>query len=199
VQNVLGSIFKNIVPRGVHTGSNASSWSTIFANNLQDFPVWPLTAWLYEIDPENQLSMRAKFSRLKERGVVPLSEITNIVERSYVFRRLLTDTPASKQSFRTDSMQKRVAQAWNALEALPPGVLYPDDSPLSDDELGSAVAYSKRGLLINLNEMISISVCDADTQPSGPWDVDVKRMTIKDALAYGQPSMTVNRRHLTML
>jgi hypothetical protein len=189
-QTVLGSIFENSHPRGVHSRDFIREWISNMVDNLDYFPIGSLTEWFQQLDPS--LPFRLKLKRLEDNNVVSLSRLPQIIERSFIFRRLLENPPIGN-AYRTDNMRKRVAQAWGDLEKLE-SLLHPDGSILSSRELQTAVKTSKRGLLINLNEVYKIHVEHMDSD--GESEALFVSRTVKQVLAYGQPSMTVDLKTL---
>jgi hypothetical protein len=152
--------------------------------------------WFQLIDPERKLTYRAKLQRLKDRDIVPLSDIPQLIERSYVFRRLLEQKDI-RPGYRTEAISRRIAKVWKGLESLG-SKLHPDDSPLSERELAAAKRLAKQVLLINLNESMVLPIKSRD-EDGDLTELRFWRASIKDVARFGQPSMTVDSKELGRL
>jgi hypothetical protein len=196
VRNILGSIFSNDTSRGVSTHDFIAKWLNVIIENMTF--ARPVVAgirdWFQLIDQKNQLTFRAKLARLKERNVIPLADLPQLIERSYVFRRLLEQVDV-RHGYRTEPIRLRVAKAWTALEDLGNG-LHPDGSPLSERELNAAVKLSKIVLLIDLSQTMILPLKMRD-EDGDLTDLRFWRASIEDAVRYGQPSMTVDNKRLS--
>jgi hypothetical protein len=213
---LLGSCFSNDTSRGVSTHDFIAKWINVMIENLMtrtpvvagaidwktmSYPVIidkplvrPINQWFRVIDPQNRLTFRAKLHRLKEAGVVPLTDLPQLIERSYVFRRLLENTDI-RPGYRTERISRRVAKVWTGLEELS-GQLHADDSPLNERELDMVVKLAKQVLLINLNEVVQLATRSQDNS-GNLGDLQIEKTTVRDMVYYGQPSMTVDIRQLT--
>nr|WAK73584.1 RNA-dependent RNA polymerase [Phytophthora palustris narna-like virus 1] len=184
VRLLLGTIFSNDTSRGVSTHDFIAKWPVV--GSVRD--------WFQIIDPQNHLTFRAKLQRLKQRGIVSLNDLPQLIERSYVFRRLLEQVDI-RPGYRTEPVAKRIAKAWTSLENLQ-GRLHPDGSPLSERELAAAQKLAKQVLLINLNEGMILPIYNRDSD-GDLTELRFRRTDILDVVRFGQPSMTVDIRHLT--
>jgi len=213
-QSALSRIFSNSSTRGVDSHSFIKKWIETMVKFLHMGRfARPKDTWFSMIDPENQLSYREKFARLKDRGIVPITDLPNIIEKSFVIKRLLEQREVST-GYRTDSMAKRIALCWTALESI--RGLHPDGSILTEEELKVAINTARASVMVDLQcEVVHVVRApyydppESDSDSDSSSDGNRRRVSIRrgnpdirvqarvgDILLYGMPSMTVDHRHL---
>jgi hypothetical protein len=195
VRILLGTCFSNDTSRGVSTHDFIAKWIDVIVDNMSfGRPVvGSIRDWFALIDREHKLTFRAKLQRLKDRDIIPLSDLPQLIERSYVFRRLLEQKDI-RPGYRTEPITSRVAKVWNGLEKLG-SRLHADGSPLTERELAAASRLAKQVLLINLDETMVLPIKSRD-EDGDLTDLRFWRASIKDVALFGQPSMTVDSKQL---
>jgi hypothetical protein len=195
---LLGTCFANDTSRGVTTHDFIGKWINVMIENMAFARpvIGSVRDWFSLIDPNHQLTFRAKLQRLKDRDIIPLSDVPQLIERSYVFRRLLEQKDI-RPGYRTELISKRIAKVWNGLEKLGPK-LHRDGSPLSEKELAAAQKLAKQVLFINLNETMVLPIKSRD-EDGDLTDLRFWRASIRDVACFGQPSMTVDSNKLERL
>ena len=178
----------NTVPRGVQI----DNFVTDLVDQILDYPNMVDAKSLSELLADEKLeaeSFRRALHILRERHWVSVPDLPGLAERPYLFRKLLTGRGG--KSYRTEPIKDRISKVWSKLEEFE---LHPNDSPLSEEELKRAREISKSLLFVNLKQMTTLALVKrGQYDPEDPWtSADFKEVSLRDAILYGEPSMTVS-------